>query len=514
MSDDFLFADDVEEETLPERASWKVLIVDDEPEIHAVTKLALNDFIFQDRDIEFISAHSGEDAKRVLREHNDIAVILLDVVMETDDAGLRVARFIRDEIKNYFTRIILRTGQPGQAPELDVILNYDINDYKSKTELTSQKLFTSVISALRSYRDIINLENSRRGLENILTASSNLFNIRSLEGFMDGLVQQLTSLIGGAAQEVSYISAPSVGNGVDELADYLLYKGQCGDGKVSVHSVLNSVNAEQLQACRSALANKSVVIQDDFLVAYCHSNHQQGSLLLLTGLPRPLDDYDRNLIELFASNVQLAFEQVQLTSEVETNQKEILEQVSKALVCRLSGGRHIQRVTLLCELLAQKAGLSQDDIDVLSLAVRLHDIGSLVVPVNLLSKSGELAPEEMDLVRQHVSEDIAVIKDAEHPVIKTAAMLAREQHECWDGSGYPKRLKQEQIHIFSRILAIADEYDSLRNEKCKPKYRPLPEVVEYFQSSKGALFDPLLVDILLSDINQFEDIIFKNPDSI
>ena len=110
MFDEFLFADDVEESEALQRESWKVLIVDDEPEVHTVTKLAFSDFVFQDKDIEFISAHSGEDAKRIVTEHDDIAVVLLDVVMETDDAGLQVANFIRNDARNYFTRIVLRTG--------------------------------------------------------------------------------------------------------------------------------------------------------------------------------------------------------------------------------------------------------------------------------------------------------------------------------------------------------------------------------------------------------------------
>jgi CheY-like chemotaxis protein len=153
MSDEILFAEDIEEEEGEDHGTWKVLIVDDEPEIHAVTKLALSDFVFQDKRLEFISAYNGKEAKQFFIEHKDIAVVLLDVVMETDDAGLKVAEFVRNEAMNNFTRIILRTGQPGQAPERDVIVNYDINDYKSKTELTSQKLFTVVIAALRSYRD-------------------------------------------------------------------------------------------------------------------------------------------------------------------------------------------------------------------------------------------------------------------------------------------------------------------------------------------------------------------------
>ena len=95
--------------------------------------------------------------------------------METDDAGLKVARWIRQDLKNPFVRIILRTGQPGKAPERDVIIDYDINEYKEKTELTVQKLFTTITSALRSYRDLRIIEKNRYGLEQIIKASACLF---------------------------------------------------------------------------------------------------------------------------------------------------------------------------------------------------------------------------------------------------------------------------------------------------------------------------------------------------
>jgi signal transduction histidine kinase len=164
--DDFLFAEEeeVEELVVEETPTWKVMIIDDEPSIHEVTRLAIGQIVFQNKGLRFISAYSGEEAKRLILEHPDTALVLLDVVMETDDAGLQVARYIREEAKNYFVRIVLRTGQPGQAPETEIILNYDINDYKEKTELTKQKLLTTVISCLRSYNDMMTIEQNRRQL--------------------------------------------------------------------------------------------------------------------------------------------------------------------------------------------------------------------------------------------------------------------------------------------------------------------------------------------------------------
>lgn len=170
--DELIFAEEDEVEQKPIEASWKILIVDDEIEIHNITKLALKDFTFENKLIKFISAYSGKEAKEMIQAHPDIALILLDVVMETEEAGLEVVKYIRDILDNQIVRIILRTGQPGQVPEDVVIVSYDINDYKTKTELTNKKLFTTVVTALRAFRSLTQIEASKSELEKIAAASA------------------------------------------------------------------------------------------------------------------------------------------------------------------------------------------------------------------------------------------------------------------------------------------------------------------------------------------------------
>jgi len=174
---------------------WKIIIADDDSAIHTVTEMALDNFVFGRKGLEFIHAYSGEEAVEAVKTHPDAALILLDVVMETDHAGLDSAQYIREYLNNKSIRIILRTGQPGQAPEKDVIIRYDINDYKEKTELTAQKLFTLMYASLRSYRDIITLEMNRRGLERVIESSANIFEIKNLTQFTEGVLTQLTSLL-------------------------------------------------------------------------------------------------------------------------------------------------------------------------------------------------------------------------------------------------------------------------------------------------------------------------------
>lgn len=160
--------DSQESNTLDEeKLAWKILIVDDEPSVHQATQLALKNVEFEEKKFLFLSAHSAQIAKVILTTNSDIAIILLDVVMENDRAGLDLVKYIREELNNKIVRIILRTGQPGEAPEESAIINYDINDYKLKTELTRQKLLITAIGALRSYRDLITLDQNRQELANL-----------------------------------------------------------------------------------------------------------------------------------------------------------------------------------------------------------------------------------------------------------------------------------------------------------------------------------------------------------
>ena len=147
--EELFFADEVSEESPTE--SWKILIVDDEAQVHTATDIALRKFVYENKPLKIFSAYSAKEAKQLIQEHPDVAIILLDVIMETDDAGLEFVKYVREVLGNQLVRIILRTGQPGQVPEKSIIINYDINDYKTKTELTSSKLYTTVLTALRSF---------------------------------------------------------------------------------------------------------------------------------------------------------------------------------------------------------------------------------------------------------------------------------------------------------------------------------------------------------------------------
>lgn len=146
-----------------EPSGWKLLIVDDEPDVHALTKLLLRHFVYRERGIEFLSALSAAEARTALQAHPDIALVLLDVVMETDQAGIELVDYIRKELGNHAMQIVIRTGQPGTAPPLRLVTEHSINDYKEKTELTQRSILLTVAKSLRQYEEALTLaDNARR----------------------------------------------------------------------------------------------------------------------------------------------------------------------------------------------------------------------------------------------------------------------------------------------------------------------------------------------------------------
>ncbi|MFT4924072.1 MAG: signal transduction histidine kinase/CheY-like chemotaxis protein [Phenylobacterium sp.] len=207
-NDDLFFAQEKEAKASV-LTPWKVLIVDDESGIHQVTAFALQELTFEDRQLTFLHAHSGREANKIIETTPDIALVLLDVVMETQTAGLDVAKYIREEINNHLTRIILRTGQPGYLPEAEIIRNYDINDYKNKTELSKAKLCNTVITALRGYSDLIRTETYRQALSKILDFSEHLLTATDFSQFYQRLCDDLETLLPLGKlydrQKVSYV---------------------------------------------------------------------------------------------------------------------------------------------------------------------------------------------------------------------------------------------------------------------------------------------------------------------
>ncbi|MGJ8679980.1 bifunctional diguanylate cyclase/phosphodiesterase [Paraglaciecola sp.] len=297
------------------QGTWNVLVVDDDEEIHSVTRLALSDLVVADKGLNFIHVHSGAEALKVIAEMNStIAIILLDVVMETDDAGLMVARTMREELKILEPRIILRTGQPGYAPEEQVIKDYDINDYKTKTELTRGKLVTTIIASIRSYQQILSINQSRLGLEKIIASAANLLEEHSVKNFCEGVVTQISSLIGIEAGGVVCAKAGSV---LDIEDDDVYILGAAGEFAVYINKKLENLhNGKIVKFVNSCLQLKQHIFESEFTVLYLKSSDYEAAVYLQIG--DKISDVNRQLLEVFLSSVSVGYENVNLFHQLRT----------------------------------------------------------------------------------------------------------------------------------------------------------------------------------------------------
>ena len=330
---------------------WKVLIVDDEKDVHEVTILALKRLEFELRGIEFLSAYSAAEGIRLLEANPDTAVVLLDVVMEDDHAGLAMVRKIREGLKNDRVRIILRTGHPGQAPEESVTRDYDINDYREKTELTARSLRTVLITALRSFRAISTI----------------------------------------------------------------------------------------------------------------HSLHQ----------------------------------------EIDATQRELIYSLGEIAESRSTEtGRHVRRVGEISAILAEKIGMSQAEVELIRIAAPMHDLGKLAINDSILNKPGPLTPEEFAVMKTHTDLGYEILGQSERPLLKMAATIAREHHENYDGTGYPRGLGHEDISTYSKIVALVDVLDALGTKRVYKEAWPRDKIIEFIRAESGRKFDPQLVALLLENSDE------------
>lgn len=293
----------------PDAKPWKILVVDDEEEVHATTRFSIKHIIFDGRPLELLHAYSGEEAKKMAQEHNNLALIFMDVVMESTHAGLEAIQYIRNELKNKSTRIILRTGQPGVMPTEKVILEYDINDYKTKTDLTYEKLFASVVTSLRNYRDIRSIEQTKQGMEKIIAATRTLFEADSVETFITGALQQLTSIMYFEDDALllhgsSGFLQQKDGDGIVALA---------GSGKYSEtknENITKLFSDDRLSKIEQVIQQKTHCCEENFCILFLGDKDVTEASLLYVECERPLNEKELALLHVYADNLVFAIHNI------------------------------------------------------------------------------------------------------------------------------------------------------------------------------------------------------------
>ena len=511
---DLVFApEDETEDTSPtlSTSNWKILIVDDEPDIHEVTQMSLANFNFAGRNLEFLNAYSADEARDIFQQERDIAVALVDVVMESEHAGLDLIRYIRGELRNEFTRLILRTGQPGQAPEREVIREYDINDYKEKTELTSQKLYSTIYTSLRSYRDLVALDNNRRGLEHIIHASAHLFSLPKLNIFIQGVLEQLVALL-YLGDDAFYVGCECLAFEQNE-GESTVVAATGRFSEIIGKKPSDSLDEHVYKLVNEAHNKKKSILREKEFVGYfkLHSGRED---VIYVNSHHPLNQQDLGLIELFLHNVSIAYENIILRNEIEGTQRDMLYMLGESIETRSKEtGSHVRRVSAYCKLIALGIGLSEHEAEVIEIASPLHDFGKIGIPDNILHKPGKLEGEDWETMKNHARIGFELLNSSDREILKAAALIAGQHHEQWNGNGYPDGLKGEEIHIYARIASVADVFDALGSKRCYKEAWPIDQVVNYLKEHGGTQFDPKLIDWVIDNLDTMKQVRENYPDA-
>ncbi|HYI26654.1 MAG TPA: DUF3369 domain-containing protein [Bradyrhizobium sp.] len=426
---------------------WKVAVIDDDQAVHEGTRFALSDYNLNGQTLEILSAYSAAEGRKLMQAHPDIAAVLLDVIMETDAAGLDLVEYIRNEIKNETVRIILRTGQPGQAPERRVIVQYDINDYKAKTELTADKLFTSLTAALRSYQQLERMVQTRRGLEIIIDAASTLYDFKSMQRLAEGVLTQLASLLNVDCAGILVLrdDGSSAGNDFSVLAGsgcYSRFIGTTGS---------KSLDPDLRQMVEAAFHRRKNEFADHRSVLYLRTGSGREVVVLLQA-ERPLSETDRALVEIFSSRLSIAFDNVILYQQLHEANTQLEDRVAQRTRALMQANRRLSSQWMRL----QRANGFKNEI----LGTVAHDLKN---PLGVILGRTEMLTELIGAgsSKESVTAQVEHIRDA------TKRLTSMVDHLISDAmaDAFDISIRREPVDIAALVTEVADANQPLAVNK-------------------------------------------------
>jgi signal transduction histidine kinase len=431
--------DDIE--TAPEDLSarkWKIAVIDDDQAVHEGTRFALSDYSLNGQTLEILSAYSAAEGRTLMRAHPDIAAVLLDVIMETDVAGLDLVEYIRNEIKNETVRIILRTGQPGQAPERRVIVQYDINDYKAKTELTADKLFTSLTAALRSYQQLERMVQTRRGLEIIIDAASTLYDFKSMQRLAEGVLTQIASLLNVDCAGILVLRD----DGKVASDDFSVLAGSGCYSRFIGMVGSRALDPDVRAMVEAAFKRRKNEFADQRTVLYIRTGSGREVVVLLQA-ERQLSETDRALVEIFGSRLSIAFDNVILYQQLQEANTQLEDRVAQRTRALMQANRRLSAQWLRL----QRANGFKNEI----LGTVAHDLKN---PLGVILGRTEMLTELISTAasRESVTGQIDHIRDA------TKRLAAMVDHLISDAmaDAFDITIRRESVDIAALVSEVTE----------------------------------------------------------
>jgi signal transduction histidine kinase len=425
---------------------WKIAVIDDDQAVHEGTRFALSDYSLNGQGLEILSAYSAAEGRTLMRAHQDIAAVLLDVIMETDAAGLDLVEYIRNELRNETVRIILRTGQPGQAPERRVIVQYDINDYKAKTELTADKLFTSLTAALRSYQQLERMVQTRRGLEIIIDAASTLYDFKSMQRLAEGVLTQIASLLNVDCAGILVLrDGGKVSDEFSVLAGSGCYSRFIGAAGAK------ALDPDLRSMVEAAFRRRKHEFADQRTVLYIRTGSGREVVVLLQA-ERQLSETDRSLVEIFGSRLSIAFDNVILYQQLHEANTQLEDRVAQRTRALMQANRRLSAQWLRL----QRANGFKNEI----LGTVAHDLKN---PLSVILGRTEMLTELIaaDSSRDNINAQVSHIRDA------TKRLTSMVDHLISDAmaDAFDITIRREPVDIAALVGEVADANQPLAVNK-------------------------------------------------
>jgi signal transduction histidine kinase/CheY-like chemotaxis protein len=425
---------------------WKIAVIDDDHAVHEGTRFALSDYSLNGQTLEILSAYSAAEGRALMRAHPDVAAVLLDVIMETDAAGLDLVEYIRNDLRNETVRIILRTGQPGQAPERRIIVQYDINDYKAKTELTADKLFTSLTAALRSYQQLERMVQTRRGLEIIIDAASTLYDFRSMQRLAEGVLTQIASLL-----NVDCAGILVLRDGGDVSDDFSVLAGSGCYSRFIGASGPRSLDPDLRAMVEAAFKRRKHEFADQRTVLYVRTGSGREVVVLLQA-ERPLSETDRSLVEIFGSRLSIAFDNVILYQQLHEANTQLEDRVAQRTRALMQANRRLSAQWLRL----QRANGFKNEI----LGTVAHDLKN---PLGVILGRTEMLTELVAAgsSRESITAQVEHIRDA------TKRLTTMVDHLISDAmaDAFDISIRREPVDIAALVSEVADANQPLAVNK-------------------------------------------------
>jgi response regulator RpfG family c-di-GMP phosphodiesterase len=494
----------------------RILIVDDE----IVIRELMTD-ILQDEGFATVSAPDGKTALRMLREDPTYSVLFTDIMMPEMD-GIELVREAR-KIAPSIVPIVMTgyaTLETARAAVKEGAYDYVLKPFN----LSEIKL--AVSNALERSR--LTTENARlREITTLFNISESIASIRDedrlLEYVLDAALERLDAergslmLVSRDGQRLTV--AKSVGLAAGSATS--VESGNSISGWVAenmtpllVADIQKTPDIEGMSLKLDTGSFMSVPLERKASTDDSHPLSEAGlpkviAVINVTGKRggQPFTEADLKMLSIVANHAAAALENVRLLREIEDAQREQLFTLGEIVETRSrETGYHVKRVAEYSKVLAIRCGLPLHEAEVLRLASPLHDVGKVGIPDAVLNKPGKLTPEEFEVIKTHSQIGYDMLKMSKGRVLQSAAVIALQHHEKFDGTGYPQGLAGKDIHIFGRITGIADVFDALGVERVYKKAWELDRILEYFREQRGKHFDPELLDVFFDNFEEIKQI--------